>query len=230
MSAEQRRSTGPRDSPGCDDYPYYLDQTWGYSYRARDVVSVAALERHDELVEADPGTLGDVDVGELDDFLTWAVARAARANGALDEFVDRVDGILTSDDDHPALNYREVHLTAARTCLRDGRFDRARDLLDSFEHRWPDRAMPARRESCLLALEADGPEAARERVEAFLEVFTDPEAALELAEDLNEVGSDELAGDALRKARRRAEERGDGALLVDIELLERRLGETSTGD
>lgn len=208
---------------GCDNYPEYLDQAWGYSYVARDIVSVATLDRHDQFVDAEADELDELERDELDDFLLWGVARGYRSEGRIDGFVDCVDRLLESDDGHAALDYREIHLSAARSLVSAHRFDRARDVLDRYVDRWPDAAMPAQRERCLVEIEAgDG---GGEQVRSFLATHDDPEAALELAEDLAAADRPDLARDVVARARERTRQRGDSALMVDVELIERQLEE-----
>ncbi len=217
----------PSPAPSrCDNYEQFLEDTYGYAYSARDIVSTDALERHDRLAsEASADELAEIN-RDLDDFERLGLARGYLRTGELEAFADELDNLLDSEDVHPAITYSELPLLAAEVLTDHDRFDRALDYLERAIERWPDHSIAARRQRALVVLHADGPDAARSHYERLADNHPDdPELRFEFAEDLHAHGHPELARTWLQRARSTAERVGDRALLVDLELLKTRLAE-----
>jgi len=207
----------------CDNYERYLEDAYGYAYAARDIVSVASLERHDALTEAPEKTRREVDE-ELNDFEQLGLARGLYRNGDAVRFAEQLEQILASDDHHPAVTYVELPLLAARLLAGEGHYERAQGFLEDAIERWPDHAIPARREKALVTLLDEGREAAVTVYQRLADDNPDdPELRFEFAEDLAEHDQPHMARTWLERAREVAEEVDDRAILVDIELLEERL-------
>jgi tetratricopeptide (TPR) repeat protein len=208
----------------CDNYTSYLDETYGYAYAARDIVSIQDLERHDALLEGSEPGLDERDPDELDDFLRLGMARGWRRQGRLERFLQVVDVVLNSDDDHPAVDYGEVYLLAARALVDDTRYERALSMLERAIERseYDDREYRQlkgvtlhqmgeheRAAECLDALADDHPD--------------DVETYYEVAEDFARIGVEDVARRWISRAREVAERLGDRAVEVDLKLLESRL-------
>jgi hypothetical protein len=223
---DQQPSTTPRTNVE-DNYPEYLEHEFGYAYEVDDVMSQAAIARHQTLLHADAAELEDTDVDGLDDFQRWAVARAWRRLGKTERYVDGCRALLETDNAHPVIIYSEISRGLAHHLIDADRLDEARQILDEhFEH-WASDVQARQLAAIIDLLEADN-EAALEELCA--DYPDDAELRFEIAEDLWRFGRVEAARRWLERAGEVARSSGDHAALVDIELLGDRLAEAPGAD
>ena len=209
----------------CDNYTSYLDETYGYTYGARDIVSLEALEHHDALLAGSEAGLDGRDPDELDDFLRLGMARGWRRQEQIDRCVQVLEVVLNSDDNHPAVDYREVYLLASRTLADKGRYERALSVLERAID-WAERDARAFRQLKGLVLHRMG---AEDQAGNVLDALSrdrpdDVDMHYEIAEDFAIVGDDEAARRWIDRTRDVADRHGDRAIEVDLDLLEARLG------
>lgn len=222
QSDENRQQpAGPR----CDDYEEYLAETRGYSYDARDIVTIETLRRHDAL-RTDPAEAlddRDLELDDLDDFERLGAARGWLRRDEPTKFWEAIQPVLEEPEDNRAVSYADAHLWVAGVLADAGKYEAARRLVGEFADQWPDDPRGRQMEARFL-VETDGPEAARKAYEQLVDEFGEEvELLYEIAEDLEAVGATELAREWLERTRERAEELGDRAILVDLELLEQEL-------
>lgn len=221
--ARSPERSGPPESR-CDNYDEYLEDTLGYAYGVRDIVPVGTLRSHDRLRE-DPEThLGDRSLQDLSDLEKLGLARGLKRNNDLDGFASVIEDLIHSDGADPGVDYPEIPLLGALVMHRSEHFRHARAWLDQAIEKWPDRSRSAKLLKGRVLLNAQGGDAATEHYEALVSAHPDdPELSFEIAEDLAAEGKPELATRWLGRARQTAEDVGDRAILVDIEVLESRL-------
>ncbi|MFP4598920.1 MAG: tetratricopeptide repeat protein [Persicimonas sp.] len=207
-----------------DNYPEYVEQVYGYAYEVDDVMSQQALARHDELLRATPDQLEQVDVGSLDDFQLWAVARAWRRQGDFDRFVEFSERLLSSDNQHPVVIYSEISRGLARELAGVGRLQDARERLETHLQEWEGDVQARQLAGVIDVLEDDEQDNDEQLRRLAREFPSDAELRFEIAEDLWRFGSHQPAEKWLDEAREVARETGDHATLVDIELLADKLG------
>lgn len=206
-----------------DNYPEYLADTYGYAYDADDIVSIAAIRRHEALRRLDAQGLEAVEVASLDDYQRWALGQAYLRHGDLDGFLRIGALLLQSTDDHPALVYREISLRLADTLVEALRIREATSLLGRHLERWPDD-LAALQLRAVIDVVADRSQT--DRLDALAEAHADdPDFFVEVAELLGRLGQEPTAREWLDRAEACATRVGDGAIGVDIALLRDALGE-----
>ena len=205
-----------------DDYPDYLEDTLGYRFDARDVLTLGELHRHDDLLHADPTTLEELDLEALDDLQRWAVGRNARRRGDTEAFVEAARLVLGGATDHAAIAYAEVYEATVGVLIDAGRFDEAAALLQRFREEHPD-AQQVDGLEVRLAYRRD-PLEGRATAEALATAHPDDgELRYELAEDLLAMGMVEEAARWLDEAEAVAVRTADRPLQGDVTLLRARL-------
>lgn len=221
---ESRRRAAP--SSRCDNYERYLEDEYGYAYFARDIVSIEEIERHDRFVESPADRQPDRPLDDDDDFSLLGLARGWKRADNIDAFIEVIEHLIASEEDHPAVAYHELPLLAAIVLSKAGEFDTAIALLDQGIEKWPDQKRPTLQHKALVLLQAGELEAASELHESLVRQHSDdPEVPYEIAEDLRQTGHPDRAEGWLDRAESSAKEVGDKSLLVDVELLRNRLQE-----
>ena len=207
-----------------DNYPEYLEHEYGYAYEVADVMSQAALARHEELLHLDAGALEQVNLEDLDDFQLWAVARAWRRLGEFERFVELSRRLIDSDDEHPVVIYSEISRWLARELTGHERTEEAQQILAEHLERWPSDTQ-ARALAGLVAYVASDDDA---RLQTLVDDYPDDaELHFEIAEDLWRFGRGEAASKWLEQADKAAERSQDASVRVDIELLADRIAQAS---
>ena len=207
-----------------DNYPEYLEHEYGYAYEVADVMSQSAIVRHEELLHASAAELEALAVDSLDDFQTWAVARAWRRLGERERFYETGKKLLASDEEHPVVIYSEISRWIAQELTGAERLNEARELLERHLEKWPSDVQAQELIAIVVLLGDEGDDAKlRELAD---EYPADAELRYEIAEDLWRFGRQEAAMRWLDEARETAEQSGDDAALVDIELLASRMSNT----
>lgn len=216
-----------------DEYPDYVDDELGYRYHASEVISAAESSRLQRIRLGDRDRLADIEQ-QLDDYSDlerWALGRRHLREDRLQQYFDVVEPIVEGPLEHPALDYPEIFVDLARQRARNDRLEAAGRLVDRMESHWPEleEALPLLHAQTLLWANR-----LSEAHDAFLEALKaheeDVDLRVETAEDFLEVEAHDYARQWLQRARRVAEDVEDDASLVDIELLERRLPDSATGE
>lgn len=204
-----------------DNYPEYLEQSYGYAYEVADVLSQAEIARHEKLTHATAAELDGVDLDGLSDLDRWTVARARRRLGQFDRYLEICSKLLDSDQEHPVVVYSEISRWVALDLADAGRLGAARQRLKAHLQRWEGDVQARELIGIIEFIDADGDDGYLKELAA--EFPGDAELRFEIAEDLWRFGRVEAANDWVNQARRAAEASGDRAALVDIELLAERI-------
>lgn len=214
----------PAESLG-DPYDEYLEDEWGYAYAAWSGFTQQELRRHDELLHGDIALLEALEEDDLDDLQRFAVARAWRRQGNLENYLLWGLRVAYSKAEHPALVYPDVVARLTLDLARAADTERARALLLNYRERWTELKVEAQHLEINIALLAGDSEQAQTLYESLMTELQDEGAlpALELAEDALASAQEALAIQWLEDARQRALDTKDSALLVDIELFAREL-------
>ncbi len=215
-----------------DGYPEYVDEELGYNYHAWEVISAAESRRHEQIrrMEADQLKGLQQKLSPLSDLERWAFARRFLHQDDMEAYFDFVQRIVEGALDHPALHYPEIFVDVARRRAALDELDRAGEWVDRIEQTWPEfsDAIPLLRAQLLLY--AEKTEDAEEAYDKAIKPHKDVDLLIETAEDFHRLGSDETALHWLTRARGLAEETGDTASIVDIELLQRKLSPVKASD
>ncbi|QDG49811.1 hypothetical protein FIV42_03370 [Persicimonas caeni] len=204
-----------------DNYPEYLEHEYGYAYEVADVMSQAEIMRHEELLHADTATLEGLELDSLDDFQKWAVARAWRRLGDHERFLDVSKQLLDSQKEHPVVIYSEISRWVAQELAGADKLEDAKDLLTKHLARWDSDVQARELMGIVEFLTAEGDDSTLRQLAD--EYPADAELRYEIAEDLWRFGKHRAAERWLDEARQAAEQSGDEAALVDIELLATRI-------
>ncbi len=215
-----------------DGYPEYVDDELGYHYHAWEVISASESTRHERIRLAQAQELEELaeHFAPLSDLERWALGRHYLRNGQVDRYFKFVEPILQGERTHRALHYPEIFADFARRHAEGGDMDAADATVGRIEQVWPELApaIPLLRAKLLLRAGRfdEAHQAYEKEIEA--EDLSDdeaPEIYFEAAFDFFECGATEIARHWLDRSRQAAEESGDTATMVDIELLEAELTE-----
>lgn len=205
-----------------DDYDDYPAEEAGYAWDAWDVLTAGEIKRHDAIVHASADELAKLDPAGLDDLDRWAYARASRRLADEDGFLDAVRLILTSGEEHRALERSEIFGAAIDAMARSGAHDEAALHLAAARKQWPDD--PAFEALAVVVAARRDAAAADPAVDEFMQKYSaDSEALFELAEDLVALEQVEPAKRLLDGAEAAARKKA-ASTLVDIQLLRSKLG------
>lgn len=202
-----------------DNYPEYLEDERGYTWDAWDVLPANVIRRHDAIVDSTAEELSRLDPAGLDDLDRWALARASRAVGDQERFLDATRLILASDEEHRGISYADVFVAAIEAFADEGLGDEAMLHLATLRERWPDDAR-ATRLAVYVAARSGILETAVER--ALVDAAEDAELLYEIAEDLVVIAP-RAAARILAKASAQAHAESRVSLQLDIELLRAKL-------
>lgn len=199
-----------------DNYPEYVEDVRGYAWDAWDVLPADVIRRHDAIQDASPTELTALDPAGLDDLDRWAYARASRAAGDVDGFLEAARLVLASKEDHRGLSYVDVHVSAIEALASAGHVDEASLHLATFRSRWPDDRRATR---LAVWIAARGPDLDAAITDALSEAANDGDLLYEISEDLAAAGASAEALAVLAKAEGVATSEGRRALMLDIALL-----------
>ena len=206
-----------------DDYADYVDDEFGYTYHAWEVISASESARHERIRRATMAGLKDLaeSMSPLSDLDRWVLARRHLLDeGDEQTYFELLQPLLDGDFDHPALHYPEILLDVARRHAEQEQLDRARQLVDDLARRWPqfDDIIPLLQANLLLYGRRFD-----EAHRAYEEALSDEEDVIDLyieaAEDFLRFGALELAHEWLNSAEETAHDEQDHTSLVDIKLL-----------
>lgn len=211
-----------------DGYPEYVDDELGYNYHAWEVISASESKAHQQIKRADYSELDALADAfhPLSDLLRWAMARRHLRQGERPRYFEAVRHLIEGDKEHPALHYPEIMVDMARRLAEDGNLDESRQWLTRLESTWPEFQDAIPLVGAQLLIFAGRFEQGHQAFENALEPHGDDvDLRIETARDFQRMDAIDFARKWLRRARALAEELGDTASLVDIDLMERSLAE-----
>lgn len=193
-----------------DDYPEYVDETWGYAWAAWDTLSAHVIARHDDIVaesiEDDPAGLTNLE--------RWALVRNQKRRG--ESFLDTLRLILSNHEDQAGLNMPEIFEFAVRALASHELFDEAEHAETTLEEHWPEYEGSALARVTRKVLEGED---ANQVVSDLLESWADDvDRLIELANELRYLGKLDAVRTTLAAAQRVAEKADDRPSLLDIQL------------
>ena len=212
-----------------DGYPEYVEDELGYNYHASEVISASEANRHEQIQVASGDELDDLEsrLGTLSDLERWTLARRRLENGDIDDYIDHVESIVDGPLEHPALHYPEIFVDLARRYAETGDVERGLQTAARIEEAWPELADAIPLVKAQLLLAGGRHDEADDAFHDALEPHDDAvDLYIETAEDFRQAGVHARARDWLDRARQLADELGDQASIVDIELLEQKLPAT----
>lgn len=223
---EKHRQSDPSENSSLfdhrDDYPEYIHETAGYAYRYADIKSPKELRRHFQFTESLPSQVPEL--SELTEFEVWGIARAAFEDDNRARFIELCEHLLTSDDDDPGLNYREISVLKARELIFDEQFDSARDSLDRHLRDWPESPFASIASALLPLLDEGDDDATRAELdEVWNNYHRDPDIYLDIVEILMEFNCEAIARTWLEEAPEQVFRADNHPAVADLELLRRSL-------
>lgn len=214
-----------------DNYDEYTDDELGYNYHASEVISASEATCLQQIRLLDAEEIDELEqrLDAPSDLQRWALARRRLADGDRSRYFEHVQAIIEGNLAHPALHYPEIFVDLAREHAGDGALDAARDIVARIEDQWPDLSEALPLLDAQLLLYAGRPDDAHQAfVDALEDVDDDIDLLIETAEDFIDNDAPQFARQWLNRAEELAGEVGDGASVVDIELLRRQLPESSS--
>ncbi len=194
-----------------DDYPEYVDETWGYAWDVWDTTHARNISRHRKILAEG----SDDDPAGLSNFDRWALVRHQQESG--EPFLDSLRLMLTSPQDHGGLNLPEIFEFAIRALAHHGLFDEAEHAEQKLEELWPEYPGLSLASMTRKALEGrDREELAHEAIESWSE---DVDQLIDFAKEWRYLGESEMARKTLSAARSIAQTNDDRPSLLDIELM-----------
>lgn len=198
-----------------DNYEEYLSDELGYAWGVWDRQSLAAIARHDELLNADAETVAATDPASLDDLERLALARAAHRASDVEAELDALRLIASEPMEHPGVHYVEIFERLASRLCDESLFDEAEMMLDRLQgQEWCEH--PPNYARALVRFRSDRTQGIEPFESLLAESPDDAELRFDLAEDLAAFGAEEHVEPLLAAAEEIARRTGIDAVLVDI--------------